>query len=51
MHVIRVALEEFVQEHIERESFAIFQEQIIAFEIGFVIDPIHDHTESAPAIE
>jgi hypothetical protein len=43
MHVIRVTLEELVQEHIERKPFAIFEEKVIPFQVRFVVLAIHDH--------
>jgi len=51
VQVIGVALEELVYEHIERKPFPVFQEQIVAFQIGFVVLTIHDHTVSSQALE
>jgi len=43
VQMIWITLEELVDEHIEREPFPVFQEQIVAFQIGFVVLAIHDH--------
>ena len=51
MQMIRIALEEFVDEDVEREPLPVLQEQIVAFQIGFVVLAIHDHTVSAEALE
>jgi hypothetical protein len=51
MQVIGIALEELVDEDVEREPFPIFEEQVVAFQIGFVVLAIHDHAVSLQALE
>ena len=47
VQVIRVTLEELVDEHIERKPLAISQEQVLPFQVRFLILTIHDHTVSS----
>ena len=47
VQMVRITLEEFVDEHIEREPFPVFQEQIVAFQVRFVVLAIHDHPVSS----
>lgn len=51
MQVVGIRLQKLVHKDVERESFSVFEEHIVAFQIGFVVHSVHDHTVPAPALK
>ena len=51
MHIVRIALEKLVYKDVEWKSISVFEEHIVAFQIGFVFHTVHDNTVPAPALK
>jgi hypothetical protein len=51
MHIIRITLEKLVNKDVERKPGSVPEKHIVAFQIRFPIQSIHDHTVSTQAFE
>jgi hypothetical protein len=51
MHIVRITFEKLVNKDVEWETVSIPEKHIVAFQIRFPIQSIHDHTVSAQAFE
>jgi hypothetical protein len=51
MHIVRIAFEKLVQEHVERETVTIFEKQVVAFQIGLVALTIGHNTPTTPTVK
>jgi hypothetical protein len=51
MHIVRITLEKLVNKDVEWETVPIPEKHIVAFQVRFPIQSIHDHTVSTQAFE
>jgi hypothetical protein len=51
MHIVGVALEKLVNKDVEWETVSVSEKHIVAFQVRFPIQSIHDHTVSTQAFE
>jgi hypothetical protein len=51
MHIVGIALEKLVNKDVERKMVTVSKKHIVAFQVGFPIQSIHDHTVSTQAFE
>jgi hypothetical protein len=51
MQVVGVRFQKLVHKDIEWKTFAIFEEHIVAFQIGLVVHTVHDHTVPTQAFK
>jgi hypothetical protein len=47
MQVVRIRFQKLVYKDVEWKAFAIFEEHIVAFQIGLIVHAVHDHTVPA----
>jgi hypothetical protein len=51
LHIVRITLEKLVNKDVEWKPGSVPEKHIVAFQVRFPINSIHDHTVSTQAFE